>query len=190
MHENKNSPRSLWLCLKIVIDTKGEIMKKCSIAQLAAVVAVLLLTAGVGAALSLGSSTDTPAPGPGPGGPGPGMPPGPPLMRCVDQLNLSTDTKSAIDALVQADRESMQAAFESHKTLMDAYLAALTTSPLNESALASAQQALAAQQQTDTESLFALDRSIVELLTADEVAALAECMAAAAPPATTTTAAQ
>jgi len=168
-------------------------MKKRTIAQLAAVVAVLLLTAGAGAALSLGNSSSGTAntgPGPGPGGPGPGghgMPPGPPLMRCVDQLNLSTDTKSAIDALVQADREAMQTAFETHKTLMDAYLAALTASPLDESALASAQQALAAQQQTDTESRFALDRSIVELLTADELAALAECMAAFAPLTTTTT---
>lgn len=169
-------------------------MKKRSIAQLAAVVAVLLLTAGAGAALSLGSSIETPAPGPRPGGGpgpgGPGMPPGPPLMRCVDQLNLSTDTKSAIDALLQADRESMQEAFESHKTLMDAYLAALTVSPIDESALTSAQQALTAQQQTDAESRFALDRSIVELLTADEVAALAECMASSTPPATTTTVAQ
>jgi len=168
-------------------------MKKRKMAQLAAVVAVLLLTAGAGAALTLGhSKTETVSPK-GPGGPGhrgPGMPPGPPLMRCVDQLNLSTDTKNAVDTLVQEDRESMQAAFESHKTLMDAYLAALTASPLDESALTSAQQALAAQQQTDTESRFALDRSIVELLTADEVAALAECMAAFAPPATTTTVAQ
>ena len=109
------------------------------------------------------------------------MPPGPPLMRCVNQLNLSTDTKSAIDALLQADRESMQAAFESHKSLMDAYLAALTASPLDESAITSAQQALASQQQTDTESRFALDRSIVELLTADELAALSECLSSFAP---------
>jgi len=168
-------------------------MKNCSIAQLAAVVAVLLLTAGVvGAALSLGSSSTeaaVPGPGPGPGGHGPGgpgMPPGPPLMRCVNQLNLSTETKSAIDALLQADQESMQAAFESHKSLMDAYLAALTASPQDESALTSAQQALAAQQQTDMEGHFALDRSIVELLTVDELAALATCLSSDTQQANTT----
>jgi Spy/CpxP family protein refolding chaperone len=108
----------------------------------------------------------------------------------VEQLNLATDTKTAIDALIQADRDARQEAFAAHKAAMDAYLAALTASPLDESALASAQQALAAQQQADAESRFALDRSIVELLTADELAALAECIAASAPPATTTTAAQ
>jgi Spy/CpxP family protein refolding chaperone len=115
----------------------------------------------------------------------PGMPPphGSPLLRCISQMdNMTSETKSAIDALVQAREEAKRSDFAAMKVLMDAYFAALTVSPVDESALASAQQALVTHMQADMQSNFTLDTSIVGLLTADELTALAACMANSAPP--------
>jgi len=116
-----------------------------------------------------------------------GMPPPPPphgspLMHCINQLGLSSDTQSSIDALVQAREEAKRSDFETMKTQMDAYIAALTASPIDADALASAQDALATSMQADMKSNFALDTSIVALLSAEELTALSTCMANSGPP--------
>ncbi len=71
----------------------------------------------------------------------------------------------------------MQKQFETGKMLMDSYFRALTASPLDESAFESAQQAIVSQRQTDMERMFDLDRSIIKVLTTDELALLATCLA-------------
>ena len=115
-----------------------------------------------------------------------GMPPPPPhgspLMRCIDQLDLSSDTQSSIDALVQAHEDAKRSGFSTMKTLMDTYIAALTASPIDADALASAQDALITNMQADMKSNFALDTSIVALLTAEQLTALSTCRANSGPP--------
>jgi Spy/CpxP family protein refolding chaperone len=144
---------------------------------IAAVTLALMLTIGAGASM-------------GKGGFGRGFGPpghlGPPMMRCIKQLNLAAETRNSIDALVQANRESMKDNFATTRTLMDSYLKVLTTSPLDETALASAKQALLAQRQAEMESHFELDRAIVKLLNADELAALATCLSNNSKPAGST----
>lgn len=108
---------------------------------------------------------------------------GPPLMRCISRLDISADTQSAIDELVQARQEEKKSAFEARKAQMDAYIAALTASPIDDEALAAAQDALIAGRQADMQSDFALDEAIVALLTDEELAELAACMTEAGPPA-------
>ena len=156
--------------------------KKRSITA-AAVIAAMLLIIGTGPSQARDATGMMP-----PGmqkGDRPGMPPphGSPLLRCINQMDtIASETKSAIDALVQARQEAKRSDFSTMKTLMDAYVAALTASPIVENALASAQKALAAHMQADMQSNFALDKSIVGLLTADELMALATCMANSGPP--------
>jgi len=144
---------------------------------IAAVMLALMLTIGAGASMGRGGFERGFRP-PGPFGP--------PMMRCIEQITLAAETRTAIDALVHANREAMKANFESARTLMDSYLKVLTTSPLDETALASAKQALLAQRQAEMESHFELDRAIVKLLTADELSALSTCLSSNTKPAGTT----
>jgi Spy/CpxP family protein refolding chaperone len=114
--------------------------------------------------------------------PPPPPPHGSPLLRCIGELDISSDTKSSIDALVKANEETKQQDAEAHKTLMDAYVAALTASPIDEDALATAQDGLVTSMQADMKSNFALDASIVTLLTAEQLTELSTCMANSGPP--------
>jgi hypothetical protein len=141
-------------------------MKRNKMLTITAVIAALLLTIGTGFSIAKG----------GFGMHGPGMMNRAPLLRCINKLNLSAETKNAINTLVQANKESLQTEFKTTKTLMDSYNKVLTTSPLDENALVSAQQALLSQRQTGMQSHFDLDKSIVKLLNKDELAALATCL--------------
>ena len=134
------------------------------------VLAVMMLTIGTGAAQSKDGTGMMP-------------PYGTPLLRCINRMNnMTSETKSAIDALVQARKEAKRSDFSIMKTLMDTYFAALTASSIDETALASAQKALVTHMQADMQSNFALDKSIVRLLSADELTALSTCMANIGPP--------
>jgi Spy/CpxP family protein refolding chaperone len=109
---------------------------------------------------------------PGKGGPG-----GPnPLMHCINQLGLSTDTLAKIDALLQTQRETMDAERDTMKAARDTYFTALTTVPQDSAALEQAQEALIALHTSHEQSRFSLDSSIVALLSADEAAQLGECL--------------
>jgi Spy/CpxP family protein refolding chaperone len=113
---------------------------------------------------------------------GPGRPPmggGGPLMRCIDQLTLPADTRAKVDALIQKHSEHMAADRDAMKGAMDTYYSALTTSPQDGAALAKAQQAIIALEQKRAESRFALEKSIVALLSADDAAKLGRCLSSA-----------
>jgi hypothetical protein len=138
------------------------------------VVAVLLLTIGTGLSLAKG----------GFGMRGPGMRPEPPFLRCVDKLNLSAETKAAINTLVQKNRESNKQSWQSNqemrKTLYANYFKALTASPQVQDALTATQDAIMTQMQTQMEariqSRFDLNSAIIKLITPEELAALATCL--------------
>lgn len=109
--------------------------------------------------------------------PGKGGPPGPnPFMRCINKLNLSTDTLAKIEALFQTEREAMKADRDTMKAAMDTYFTALTASPQDSAVLAQAQQAIIALNKSHEESRFALESSIVALLSADEATQLGQCL--------------
>jgi Spy/CpxP family protein refolding chaperone len=113
---------------------------------------------------------------------GPGRPAlggGGPLMRCIDQLNLSVDTRAKVDALIQKHSENMAAERDAMRGAMDTYYSALTTSPQDSAALAKAQQAIIALEQKRTENRLALEKSIVALLSADDAAKLGRCLSSA-----------
>jgi len=113
---------------------------------------------------------------------GPGRPPlggGGPLMRCIDQLNLSAETRAKVEAHIQKQNESMTADRDAMKAAMDTYYSALTAGQKDGAALAKAQQAIIALEQKRAESRFALERSIVAVLSADEAARLGKCLSSA-----------
>ena len=144
-----------------------------------AVMAILLLTIGSGISLARG----------GFGKRGPGMRPESPFLGCIYKLNLSSETKAAIDTLVQKHRESNKQAWQDNKanmkTLYTNYFKALTTSPLDEAALTSAQNAIITQTQSQVEariqSRFDLNSAIAKLLTPEELASVAACLESEAP---------
>jgi hypothetical protein len=68
-----------------------------------------------------------------------------------------------------ADRDAMKAA-------MDTYYSALTASPQDSAALAKTQQTIIALEQKRADSRFALEKSIVALLSADDAAKLGKCL--------------
>jgi Spy/CpxP family protein refolding chaperone len=110
---------------------------------------------------------------------GPGRPPmggGGPLMRCIDHLNLPADTQATVEALIQKHSENMAADRDAMKGAMNTYYSALTTSPQDSAALAKSQQAIIALEQKRAESRFALEKSIVALLSADDAAKLGKCL--------------
>ena len=154
-------------------------MNRNKILTIAAVMAVLLLTIGTGLSLARG----------GMGMRGPGMRPEPPLLRCVDKLTLSAETKAAINTLVQKHRESNKQSWQDNqakmKTLYTNYFKALTASPQVPSDLANAQDAIITQMQTQMDariqSCFDLNSSIVKLLTPEELASVATCLESEAP---------
>ena len=149
-------------------------MNRNKILTITAVIAALLLTVGTGRSLARG----------GFGMHGPGMRPGSPFLGCVYKLNLSAETKAAIDTLVQKHREASKQSLQDNKaktkTLYANYFKALTASPLDETALSAAQNAIItqmqAQMETRIESRFDLNSAIAKLLTPDEVAAVAACL--------------
>lgn len=113
---------------------------------------------------------------------GPGKPPmggGGPLMRCIDQLNLPADTRAKVDALIQKHGENMAADRDAMKGAMDTYYSALTASPQDSAALAKAQQPIIALEQKRAESRFALEKSIVTELCAEDAAQLGKCLSSA-----------
>lgn len=65
------------------------------------------------------------------------------------------------------------------KGAMDTYYSALTTSPQDSAVLAKAQQAIIALEQKRAESRFALEKSIVALLSADDASKLGRCLSSA-----------
>jgi hypothetical protein len=159
-------------------------MNRNTFATAAAVLAAMLLIIGMGT-LQARDGTGMKSMGMQQTGK-PGMPPphGSPLLRCISQMDsLSSENRSAIDALVQAREEARRNDFSTMKTLMDAYIAALTASTIDENMLSNAQQALIAHMSADMQSNFLLDRSIVGLLSADELTSLSTCMANSGPPA-------
>ena len=100
-------------------------------------------------------------------------------MRCIDQLNLPADTRAKVEALIQKQSENMAADRDTMKGAMDTYFSALTTSPQDSAALAKAQQVIIALEQKRAESRFALEKSIVILLNADDAAKLGKCLSSA-----------
>ncbi len=104
------------------------------------------------------------------------MGPPDPMMRCIRQLNLSSETLNKVEALIQTQQESMAADRDTMKAAMDTYYAALTAAAQDSAALAQAQQAIIALEQKRAESRFALESSIVALLSADEATKLEECL--------------
>ena len=113
---------------------------------------------------------------------GPGRPPlgaGGPLMRCIDQLDLAPETRGRVEALIQKQNESMMADRDAMKAAMDTYYTVLTAAQKDSAALSKAQGAIMALEQKRAEKRFALESSIVALLTADEAARLATCLSSA-----------
>lgn len=113
---------------------------------------------------------------------GPGRPSlggGGPLTRYIDQLNLPTDISAKVEALIQKHSENMAADRDAMKGAMDTYYSALTTSPQDSATLAKAQQAIIALEQKRAESRFALEKSIVALLSAEDAANLGKCLSSA-----------
>ncbi|MCX5902782.1 MAG: hypothetical protein NTV89_04760 [Proteobacteria bacterium] len=148
-------------------------MKRNKMLTITAVIAALLLTIGAGFSIAKG----------GLGMHGLGMMHRAPLLKCIDKLNLSAETKNAINTLVQKNRESNKQSWESNqatmKTLFTNYAKALTASPLDQSALTAAQNAIITQMQANVQagiqSRFALNSSIVEMLTPEELATVDTC---------------
>ena len=113
---------------------------------------------------------------------GPGRPPlggGGPLTRCIDQLTLPADARAKVEALIQKHSENMAADRDAMKSAMDTYYSALTASPQDSAALIKAQQAIIVLEQKRAESRFALEKSIVALLSADDAAKLGKCLSSA-----------
>ncbi len=102
-----------------------------------------------------------------------------PLMRCIDQLNLPADTRAKVETLIQKHSENMAADRDAMRGAMDTYYSALTASPQDSAALATAQQAIIALEQKRAESRFALEKSIVALLGAEDAAKLGKCLSSA-----------
>jgi len=154
-------------------------MKRNKMLIITAVIAALLLTMGAGLSMAKG----------GFGMHGPGMMNRAPLLRCVDKLNLSAETKAAINTLAKKHRESNKQSWQDNqakmKTLYTNYFKALTASPQVQDALTAAQDAIITQMQTQmearTQSRFDLNSSIVKLLTPEELASLATCLESEAP---------
>ena len=106
-----------------------------------------------------------------------GHPKGPdPFMRCIKQLNLSSETRTKVDALMQAQMETIKADRDTMKAAMDSYFEALTAAESDSAALAQAQQAIIALEKEHVESRFTLESSIVALLSTDEVTQLGLCL--------------
>ncbi len=162
--------------------------KKCVTAM--AMFAAVLLVFGEGTSQSSsGSGTLFPrlaqllqGAGSGTRPPMPPPPHGSPILRCIGRIDsISSDVQSSIDALVQAREEAKDR--DARKALRDAYSAALTASPLDEDALASAQEALITDMQADMQANFDLEKSIVALLSADQLTELSACIENSGPPA-------
>ena len=97
-------------------------------------------------------------------------------MGCLQQLELSDETLDAIEVLVEADRENMQDHRDVMQEARDAYVAALTAEVMDEAALLEAQDYMIALKQEHDEARFALELAIVELLSAEEVSDLGDCL--------------
>jgi Spy/CpxP family protein refolding chaperone len=154
-------------------------MNRNKILTITAVMAVLFLTLGSGLSMARG----------GFGKRGPGMRPESPFLGCVYKLNLSAETKAAVDTLVQKHRGSTRQAWQDNKekmkTLYDNYFKALTASPQVQDALTAAQNEIITQMQSQMEarvqSRFELNSAIVKLLTPEELASVATCLESEAP---------
>ena len=115
-----------------------------------------------------------------PPGPGQRPPPGPDpivhhLIRCVDHLDVSSETRSTIDQLLNAHRDAQEQGRETMRAAMDAYWSALTASELDENALAKAKATLLSLRQQEMQSDFDLARSIRDLLSGDQLQELSAC---------------
>ena len=154
-------------------------MNRNKILTITAVMAVLLMTLGTELSLARG----------GFGKRGPGMRPESPFLGCVFKLNLSSETKAAIDSLVQKHRESSRQSWQDNKekmqTLYANYFKALTASPQVPGDLVNAQDAITMQMESQMDariqSRFDLNSAIVKLLTPEELASIATCLESEAP---------
>lgn len=99
-----------------------------------------------------------------------------PLLRCIQQLDLPSETLAEVEVLIKTQRESMAGDRDAMKSAMDTYYAALMAVPHDSAALAEAQQALIALEQQHAERRFTLESSIVALLSDDEITTLRECL--------------
>ncbi|MEI6127834.1 MAG: hypothetical protein WCQ99_14910 [Pseudomonadota bacterium] len=104
-----------------------------------------------------------------------------PFMRCIHMLTVSSDTMIKIETIHQAQKETMKADRDVMMAAMDTYYAALTAPNQDSTALALAQQSITALEQKHAEVRFALESSIVSLLSAAETEQLGECLASALP---------
>jgi hypothetical protein len=104
-----------------------------------------------------------------PGGPDP-------FMRCINQLALSSETREKADALIQTEREATKDGRDTMKAVMDAYYAALTSSEQDSGTLAEAQQAIVTLEEEHRENRFALEISLVALLSTGEASQLGQCL--------------
>ena len=118
-----------------------------------------------------GQQQRPPRPG---GGPGKGREGG--IGRCLKTLELTEETDAAIKALMDAHKETAEADREARDAAREAYRDALTAELFDQAAFDAAKAELISLHNTHAEARFALDQSIVELLSSEEVAALAECM--------------
>lgn len=99
------------------------------------------------------------------------------VVGCVMKLDLSTEALEAVESLLQAQKEAREEDREVMAAAHEAYVAALTASEIDEVALEEAQAEILFVRQAHAEERFVLEKEIVALLTAGEVALLAECLA-------------
>jgi Spy/CpxP family protein refolding chaperone len=151
-------------------------MKRNKMLTITAVIVALLLTIGTGYSIAKG----------GLGMHGPGMFHRAPLLKCIDKLTLSAETKTAINTLVQNNRAANKQSWESNqatmKTLYTNYAKALTAYPMDQAAqdaLTAAQNAIITQMQANVQEgiqrRFELNSAIVAKLTPEELATVGTC---------------
>lgn len=97
------------------------------------------------------------------------------LLNCIDQIEISSETRDEIDALTEQHRESMDEHRSSMQSAKDVYFDVLTAAELDEAALYEAENTMLSLKQEQSQLTFDLMRSIRELLTVDEVETLADC---------------
>ena len=97
------------------------------------------------------------------------------LHYCINQIEISSDTRETIDDLMEQYRENMDEHRSSMQSAEDIYFDVLTATELDEVALYEAENTILSLKQELSQLTFDLMRSIRELLTAEEVETLAEC---------------
>ena len=98
------------------------------------------------------------------------------FINCVKSAELSDETTAAIKALLETYKTNQETQNGEMKTALIAYWEILMASPLDEDALASAEEIIANLKSKDLELKFDLTVSIRRLLTDDELAQVADCL--------------